>query len=135
MRKTFPVALDLIALLKKEGFTVQRYDSVTTSSIYLKLDYGVANSIRIGDHRGKKQYKYRYNVDIGRKQINRHTTGEGWPRWYYPETELDALIRDVTKERKRIMQKHGPDSYWALMAQKQFDSRGSKGFWSQARLV
>lgn len=135
MHKTLNVALDLITLLKNEGFIVQRYDSITTSSIYLKLDYGVANSIRIGDHRGKKQYKYRYNVDIGRKQINRHKTGEGWPRWYYPETELEALVRDVMKERKRVMQRHGPDSYWALMVQRQFDNQGSKGFWSQARLV
>jgi len=135
VRKTLSVALNLITLLKEEGLTIQRYDSVTTSSIYLKLDYGVANSIRIGDHKGKKQYKYRYNVDIGRKQINRHSTGEGWPRWYYPETELNALVRDVVKERKRIMQRYGPDSYWALMVQKQFDNRGNKGFWSQARLV
>jgi hypothetical protein len=135
VRKTFPVALDLIDLLKREGFIIQRYDSVTTSSIYLKLDYGVANSIRIGDHKGKKQYKYRYNVDIGRKQINRHSTGEGWPRWYYPETELEELVRDVLKERSRIKAKHGEDSYWALMAAKQFENRGSKGFWSSARLV
>ena len=33
--------------LAREGFIVQRYDAKTTDSIYLKLDYGVCNSIRI----------------------------------------------------------------------------------------
>ncbi|MBY9078279.1 hypothetical protein KIH86_17785 [Paenibacillus sp. HN-1] len=135
MQQTDLIAAELIERLKREGFIVQRYDSVTTSSVYLKLDYGVANSIRIGDHRGKKQYKYRYNIDIGRKQINRHTTGEGWPRWYYPETELDSLFRDLLRERERIKQRFGPDQYWALMAQKQFENRGNKGFWRSAKLV
>ena len=39
-----------------EGFTVHRYDAYSTSSVYLKLDCGMCNSIRISDHRGKKRY-------------------------------------------------------------------------------
>ena len=39
--------------LISEGFIVQRYNAYTTNSIYLKLDYGVCNSIRISDHPGK----------------------------------------------------------------------------------
>ena len=45
-------------LLLEKGFIVQRYDSVTTNSIYLKLDYGMCNSIRISDHKGKKHLSY-----------------------------------------------------------------------------
>lgn len=134
MKETQRVAAALITLLKKEGFTIQRYDSVTTSSIYLKLDYGVCHSIRIGDHKGKRQYKYRYNVDLGRKQINRHNTAEGWPRWYYPETELRALVRDVARERQRH-QKYGIENYRALMVQRKFENSGAKGFWRSAYLV
>lgn len=135
VKETQRVAVALIALLKQEGFIIQRYDSITTSSIYLKLDYGVCNSVRIGDHKGKRQYKYRYNVDIGRKQINRHKTAEGWPRWYYPETELQTLVRDVICERQRLQVKNGTDNYWALMAQRRFESSGAKGFWQNAYLV
>ncbi|MEC0234439.1 AAA family ATPase [Paenibacillus kribbensis] len=134
MKETQRVAAALIALLKKEDFTIQRYDSVTTSSIYLKLDYGVCHSVRIGDHKGKRQYKYRYNVDIGRRQINRHKTAEGWPRWYYPETELRALVRDVVRERQQL-QKYGTENYWALMVQRKFESSGAKGFWESSYLV
>ncbi|MFB6473319.1 AAA family ATPase [Paenibacillus glucanolyticus] len=135
MRETARIADELIKLLQSEGFTIQRYDSMTTSSIYLKLDYGVCNSIRIGDHKGKRQYKYRYNVDIGRKQVNRHKTPEGWERWYYPETALRALVKDAVLERKRLIAKHGQEQYWVLMAQRKFDNQGNKGFWQNAKLV
>ena len=65
------IARKLIA----EGFIVQRYGAYTTSSIYLKLDYGVCNSIRISDHPGKRYLKYRYNIGpsekgSGRKKIS-----------------------------------------------------------------
>ncbi|WFR64176.1 AAA family ATPase [Paenibacillus amylolyticus] len=132
---TARIAADLIMLLQREGFIIQRYDSKTTSSIYLKLDYGVCNSIRIGDHRGKKQYKYRYNVDVGRKQINRHKTPEGWARWYYPETALRNLLQDVVKERQLLKNKQGEEHYRFLMAQRELEGRGTKGFWQSATLV
>lgn len=135
MNATARIAADLITLLQREGFTIQRYNSVTTSSIYLKLDYGVCNSVRIGDHKGKKQYKYRYNVDIGRKQINRHKTPEGWHRWYYPETALRNLLQDVVKERQLLKNKKGEAHYQLLMAQRELEGRGTKGFWQSAQLV
>lgn len=56
------VAEILINKLLKLGFIVHRYNSVTTSSIYLKLDYGLACGIRIADHTGRKRYHYRFNV-------------------------------------------------------------------------
>ncbi|MCL2223599.1 MAG: hypothetical protein FWB96_01380 [Defluviitaleaceae bacterium] len=37
----------LVLRLKAEGFTVQRYNAYTTESVYLKLDYGIAYSLRI----------------------------------------------------------------------------------------
>lgn len=135
LKATARVAADLIMLLQREGFTIQRYDSKTTSSIYLKLDYGVCNSIRIGDHKGKKKYKYRYNVDIGRKQINRHMTPEGMERRYYPETALWDLYLDVVEDRQKIKDKHGEAYYQLLMAQYELEGRGTKGFWESAKLV
>lgn len=53
------IADSLIHTLSQAGFTIQRYDASTTDSIYLKLDYGVGNSIRIS---GKKHLNYRYNI-------------------------------------------------------------------------
>ena len=52
----------LIPKLLDMDFIVHRYDAYSTSSIYLKLDYGVACGIRIADHPGKKKYHYRFNI-------------------------------------------------------------------------
>lgn len=52
----------LIKEFKKEGIIIQKYQSKTSLSVYLKLDYGVLNSIRISDHKGEKYLNYRYNV-------------------------------------------------------------------------
>ena len=63
MKRELTALADFITgQLIREGFVVQRYDSCTSDSIYLKLDYGVCNSIRISDHQGKKHLKYRYNI-------------------------------------------------------------------------
>ena len=56
------IATILTEKLSKLGFVVHRYNAVTTSSIYLKLDYGVCCGIRIADHDGRKRYHYRFNV-------------------------------------------------------------------------
>ena len=52
------IADNLVHTLSQAGFTIQRYDASTTDSIYLKLDYGVGNSIRISNHNGKKHLKH-----------------------------------------------------------------------------
>lgn len=41
---------------------IHRYDAYSTNSVYLKFDYGVANSLRIADHAGKKHLAYRFNI-------------------------------------------------------------------------
>ena len=41
------IAKVLVQKLLDMGFTVHRYNAVTTNSIYLKLDYGVCCGIRI----------------------------------------------------------------------------------------
>ena len=56
------IANTLIKRLLDLNFIVHRQNSITTSSIYLKLDYGVACGIRIADHPGRKKYHYRFNV-------------------------------------------------------------------------
>ena len=55
----------LIKELSELGFTIHRYNAITTSSIYLKLDYGICCGIRISNHSGKKKYHYRFNIVKG----------------------------------------------------------------------
>jgi hypothetical protein len=52
-REISAIADAVIKELTAAGFVIQRYDAFSTNSIYLKLDYGLCNSIRISDHRQK----------------------------------------------------------------------------------
>ena len=56
------IAKILVKKLVSLGFVVHRYDAITTSSIYLKLDFGLSCGIRISNHKGKAKYHYRFNV-------------------------------------------------------------------------
>lgn len=97
------VADILCRRLLSAGFIVHRYDAYSTNSIYLKLDCGVCNSIRISDHTGKGYLKYRYNIgiDIRKKQKTQDT----FPRYYYPISESNALIEQILRDRAEKQKK------------------------------
>lgn len=94
------VASILIQELISIGFIVHRYNSYTTSSIYLKLDYGLSCGVRIADHPGKKKYSYRFNVIkdyIGDKVIIK----DGLICRFYDFTELEKVIKAVQKKSRK----------------------------------
>ena len=104
------VANILIEKLLDMGFIVHRYNSHSTSSIYLKLDYGLSCGIRIADHPGKKKYSYRFNVikDYGNdKVINK----DGLICYFYNFNELDNMLQAVQKERQDKINKYGINNY------------------------
>ena len=77
--------------LIREGFVVQRYDACTSDSIYLKLDYGVCNSIRIIGHQGKKHLKYRYNIGPFVEEYSMEK--DKFDRFYYRADKAKNMIR------------------------------------------
>lgn len=116
-----------------EGFIVQRYNAYTTSSIYLKLDYGVCNSIRISDHPGKKYLKYRYNigpfVDKFREEKNKY------PRLYYCTDYSGNMIARIIRDRDAKITQYGCESYAKFMLKNKRDHAKAPGFWSKAVLL
>ena len=88
------IARKLIA----EGFIVQRYGAYTTSSIYLKLDYGVCNSIRISDHPGKRYLKYRYNIGPFVKEFR--TEKDKYDRFYYRADKAKNMLKRIIEVRE-----------------------------------
>ena len=68
------IATELCNRFLDEEFIVQRYDAHSTQSIYIKLDYGVSNTIRISDHRGYDYLSYKYNIrlDNGGKKVKKY---------------------------------------------------------------
>lgn len=104
----------LASRLLEMGFIVHRYDAYSTSSIYLKLDYGLSCGIRIADHPGKKKYSYRFNVIkdyIGDKVIYK----DGLICRFYDFNELECVLEAVQKEKQEKLNKYGLQNYKTYM--------------------
>lgn len=132
----------LIKKLKAHGFTIMRYDSYGTNSIYLKLDEGVTGSIRISDHRGKKHLKYRYNLLIGCRRekhaFNKKNPGgynSVYERYFFPMQDVDMLVAKCLYDRQVRVEKYGWHNYNIFREQNRIKGLQQGGFWSKARYV
>jgi hypothetical protein len=104
------VADFVVNYMKSAGVFVQRYDAMTTASVYLKFDFGMANSMRISDHRGIDNLHYKYNVRTDVTEIV--TKGEdGFERNYFPIDQAEAACRMILIAKFRKIGKFGLDWY------------------------
>jgi len=124
---------DIICELSKNDFTIQKYESHSTSSVYVKLDYGVCNTIRISDHPGKGHLKYRYNLIVG-GQCNILEDND-FIRYYYSENDTELLLQQILFDRITKINRYGKRNYYKYMYQNQKEKKGEKGFWQDAKLV
>jgi hypothetical protein len=82
-----------------------RNRSVTTSSIYLKTPDGF--SLRIGDHRGKEKYSYKWNLNPDqprpgwRKEFNQFDKTSHWR--YYTASVDDLVAKVLANVRDGVM--------------------------------
>lgn len=108
------VADYLIQQLLNIGLVVHRYNAYSTSSIYLKLDYGLACGIRIADHPGKKKYSYRFNV-IKDYNGDKVILKDGLICRFYDFNELDSVLDAVQQEKQDKINKYGLENYKTYM--------------------
>ena len=117
----------LVSKLLDMGFIVHRYNSHSTSSIYLKLDYGLSCGIRIADHPGKKKYSYRFNVIkdyVGNKVILK----DGLICRFYDFNELDSVLNAVQQEKQQKINKYGLENYQRYMEREKNENEIFKRF-------
>lgn len=130
------VAEDIQILLKKNGFTIHRYNSYSSNSIYLKVDFGLAGSIRISDHVGKGYLNYTFNVGTDIKEY-REEQGKYGVRYFIPENRLELLLPLVNKIYKSKITKYG--KHWYNNKKEECEKKNirelGKGFWSGAYRV
>lgn len=108
------IATILTEKLSKLGFVVHRYNAITTSSIYLKLDYGVCCGIRIADHDGRKRYHYRFNMMKNYKG-DRAIKRDGLISYFFDYTELKDVINMVQSEKVNKVYRYGEKNYLKYM--------------------
>ncbi|HBD4332729.1 TPA: hypothetical protein KJK14_002819 [Enterococcus faecalis] len=123
--------------LLNAGVIIQIYEAYSTSSVYLKFDCGLANSLRIGDHRGKKHLNYMFQVDVNHKGKRKIKRGS-YTQYIYSskKSELDKLVTQILKHRENKIDSYfGYDIYKQCMKDLYKKNRYSKGFWSQATFI
>lgn len=131
--KIYSIADYIVDSLLTYGFTIQRYNAYKTSSVYLKLDFGVCNSIRISDHDGKEHLCYRYNLIIG---CSNDIIEEKYIRYYYNESSVNDLLNLVLLDRREKIKKYGIANYKMYMNKNKNEHRNDeKGFWAYAKLI
>ncbi len=130
------VAEDIQILLKKNDFIIHRYNSYSSNSIYLKVDFGLAGSIRISDHVGKGYLNYTFNIGTDIEEY-REVDGKYGIRYFISADNIDmltGLIQSIVKNKiKRygnLWYKNKIDWY-----EKQNLRELGKGFWSGAYRV
>ena len=125
---------DYVVAHLRGQLTIHRYDAMTTSSVYLKFDYGAAGSMRIGAHPGKKHLAYTYNIRLDGKA--RYTRRElGSTRHYYARADIDTAIQDVLQGRRRRILRTGGAAYALRMRELRCQAAHSLGFWPRAQQV
>ena len=114
---------------------IHRYDSFSTNSIYLKFDYGVARSLRISDHDGKRHLKYHFNIleSMGKKSSKITRTRQGFEMVFYSPAMINACCRDILAAKKDRVERYR--DYDAIVERAKAEATPDKGFWHAARLI
>lgn len=117
----------LLSDLDQKGFILQYYTAYSTSSCYIKLDYGMSNSIRISDHKGIDKYPYRFNLMI---DLDKSYEEDG--RYYYSIKDYNKMIFDIKHFKDEQLAKYC-FSYYEYMLNNKKDAKNKKGFWLKSK--
>ena len=130
-RTTQEIADEVIhTLLNAEpDIVIHRYDACSSNSIYLKFDYGVANSLRISDHTGKQHLNYMFNINNNIKR--QHTEYHNFTMYFYTFDQVQELCDHIVKRRNsKATRSNG--KYINIMREYEHKSANEKGFWNKA---
>ena len=126
--KTNDIMNYLLEKLDEKRFILYYLPAYTTSSRYIKLDFGVCKSIRIADHKGTEKYKYTFNLMIG---LDKSYEEDG--RYYYCLEDIDKMISDIVKYRDNLLEEYGFKYYEMMVEYKNQMLRKRKGFWEKCK--
>lgn len=135
MKQSLNAIADAVIEKLRGKVIIHRYDSFSTNSIYLKFDYGVANSLRISDHDGKKHLKYRFNIleSMGKKSSKETHTRQGFEMVFYSPAMISACCRDILAAKRDRVERYR--DYGAIIERAKTEAKPEKGFWCGARLI
>ena len=119
---------ELLEKLNQKSFVLYYLRAYSTTSRYIKLDFGICKSIRIADHKGIDKYKYTFNLMLG---LDKSYVEDG--RYYYCLDDLDKMIDDICKYRDNLLSSYGFKYYDMMVEYKNQMLRKRKGFWEKCK--
>jgi len=129
------IARYVMRALLADGFKIQYYEAFGTNSLYIKLDYGVCNSIRISDHEGKGYLSYRYNIRTDISKYFVKYDRKGLVKLFYPLDKVDGLIHDINIAKASKLMQYGGKKYGKYMEEARESNKSNKGFWSKSKEI
>lgn len=124
---TDKIMYDLLDKLDKKRFVLHYLKAYSTSSRYIKLDFGVCKSLRIADHKGIEKYKYTFNLMVG---LDKSYVEDG--RYYYCLNDLGKMVDDIVKYRDKLLEEYGFNYYQYMVDYKNKFLGKRKGFWQKS---
>lgn len=108
-KKEKVIAKKIKNILNKRGFIVEIIYPKNSKSVYLKIDRGACDGIRISNHKNNKT-KYKFNMIKGYNG-KRSETSNGQLKKFYNFNSVGRLIADMEIERSNKVIKFGYTNY------------------------
>ena len=121
---------EIASALKKQCFVLHHYKAYSTESHYLKMDGGVAGSLRISDHKGIDKYHYRFNLMMN-KRGRTYKRSEKYEQFFYGPDAIEQLIDDIVEYRRFKQMVLTVQGYAREVSAKVGSLRENKGFGKQ----
>lgn len=93
---------------------IHRYDA-KSGSIYLKLDWGAAWSIRIADHKGYDNLAYRFNIFLDDMPASITTDDRGLPRYWFSAKDATSAVMEILNQRQHLIDQYDVAGYLKRM--------------------
>ena len=101
-RSLTPFERDIMGAFERAGLGPRIWCLAAGGSCYIKFGESRLRSLRIGDHRGRKKYRYKWNLRVNYKMFKREQDGKV-VRFYYPILEYNDMVRHMVMYRNKIL--------------------------------
>ena len=125
----------MVEKLLQNGFKVMIYYSRTTRSIYIKVDFGILDTIRISDHdvpKHKRACEYNIVPDIYSYPQVRMQDGKKFVYATDDDIGVTTITTMLLSKRRKIRRMYGKTKYLEHIYDRRQSMQGHDGFWEHA---
>ena len=133
VNKVVEKAREVVKDLLDKGMVLEVTYNEKTDVVYIRLDCGVCNSLRIATKPGEVYASYRYNLLPGITE--EYKTSHRYLRYFYPFSKSDQLIEKILTDKEEKIRKQSLSRYELSMINNQKMNKMLMTFWQNAILI